>query len=57
MAGGSIAGVELWQAAMLSAFIAVMDVAENLSRSYVVDGELTMDEINNSFANSEVKGK
>jgi hypothetical protein len=52
LAGGSIAGVELWQAAMLAAFIGVMDVAESLSRSYVVDGDLTMDEINRSFSSS-----
>jgi hypothetical protein len=52
LAGGSIAGVELWQAAMLAAFIGVMDVAETLSRSYVVDGDLTEDEINRAFASS-----
>jgi hypothetical protein len=52
LAGGSIAGVELWQAAMLAAFIGVMDVAESLSRSYVVDGELSVEEINTAFASS-----
>lgn len=52
LAGGSIAGVELWQAAMLAAFIGVMDVAESLSRSYVVDGELDITEINRAFASS-----
>lgn len=52
LAGGSIAGVELWQAAMLAAFIGVMDVAETLSRSYVVDGDLSTDEINRAFASS-----
>jgi hypothetical protein len=52
LAGGSIAGVELWQAAMLAAFIGVMDVAESLSRSYVVDGDLSTDEINRAFASS-----
>jgi hypothetical protein len=52
LAGGSIAGVELWQAALLAAFIGVMDVAESLSRSYVVDGELSTDEINTAFASS-----
>lgn len=52
LAGGSIAGVELWQAAMLAAFIGVMDVAESLSRSYVVDGDLNEDEINRAFASS-----
>jgi hypothetical protein len=52
LAGGSIAGVELWQAALLAAFIGVMDVAESLSRSYVVDGELDAEEINMAFASS-----
>lgn len=48
-AGGSIAGVELWQAAMLAAFIGVMDVAENLSRAYMTDGKLDIMEINTAF--------
>lgn len=52
LAGGSIAGVELWQAALLAAFIGVMDVAESLSRAYVVDGHLSADEINMAFASS-----
>lgn len=52
LAGGSIAGVQLWQSALLAAFIGVMDVAESLSRSYVVDGDLTVSEINTAFASS-----
>jgi hypothetical protein len=48
-AGGSIAGVELWQAAAMAAFIGVMDVAENLSRAYMTDGVLDMQEINSAF--------
>lgn len=48
-AGGSIAGVELWQSAAVAAFIGVMDVAENLSRAYMLDGKLDMDEINTAF--------
>jgi hypothetical protein len=52
LAGGSIAGVELWQAAALAAFIGVMDVAESLSRAYVVDGNLDAEEINTAFASS-----
>ena len=51
-AAGSIAGVELWQSALVAAFIGIMDVAENLSRAYVVDGELSMDEINMAFSSS-----
>jgi hypothetical protein len=48
-AGGSIAGVELWQAGAMAAFIGVMDVAENLSRAYMTDGQLDMGEINTAF--------
>lgn len=48
-AGGSFAGVELWQAGAMAAFIGVMDVAENLSRAYMTDGKLDMDEINAAF--------
>lgn len=52
LAAGSIGGMELWQSALVAAFIGIMDVAESLSRSYVVDGDLTMDEINTAFASS-----
>jgi hypothetical protein len=51
-AAGSIAGVELWQSALVAAFVGVMDVAENLSRAYVSDGSLTIDEINVAFSSS-----
>lgn len=53
-AGGSIAGVELWQSALLAAFIGVMDVAENLSRAYMTDGKLDMYEINSAFGGASV---
>lgn len=56
-AGGSIAGVELWQAAAMAAFIGVMDVAENLSRAYMIDGVLDVEEINNAFGGQASKGK
>lgn len=52
LAAGSIAGVELWQSALVAAFVGVMEVAESLSRAYVVDGELDEDEINTAFASS-----
>ena len=52
LAAGSIGGVELWQSALIAAFIGIMDVAESLSRSYVVDGDLTVAEINTAFASS-----
>lgn len=52
LAAGSIAGVELWQSAAVAAFVGVMEVAESLSRAYVVDGSLDEDEINTAFASS-----
>ena len=52
LAAGSIAGVELWQSALVAAFVGVMEVAESLSRAYVVDGVLDADEINTAFASS-----
>lgn len=52
LAAGSIAGVELWQSAAVAAFVGVMEVAESLSRAYVVDGSLDEDEINIAFASS-----
>lgn len=52
LAAGSIAGVELWQSALVAAFVGVMEVAESLSRAYVVDGVLDEDEINIAFASS-----
>jgi hypothetical protein len=33
----------------MAAFIGVMDVAENLSRAYMTDGQLDMGEINTAF--------
>ena len=52
LAAGSIAGVELWQAGLVAAFVGVMEVAESLSRAYVVDGKLDEDEIDIAFASS-----
>lgn len=52
IAAGSIGGVELWQSALIAAFVGVMEVAESLARAYVVDGVLDLDEINTAFASS-----
>jgi hypothetical protein len=52
LAAGSIAGVELWQSALVAAFVGVMEVAESLARAYVVDGVLDDEEINVAFASS-----
>jgi hypothetical protein len=52
LAAGSIAGVELWQSALVAAFVGVMEVAESLARAYVVDGILDDEEIDIAFASS-----
>jgi hypothetical protein len=52
LAAGSIGGVELWQSALIAAFVGIMEVAESLARAYVVDGNLSEDEINIAFASS-----
>lgn len=52
LAAGSIGGLELWQSALVAAFVGIMEVAESLARAYVVDGSLDEDEINTAFASS-----
>jgi len=52
LAAGSLGGVELWQSALIAAFVGIMEVAESLARAYVVDGNLSEDEINIAFASS-----
>jgi hypothetical protein len=52
LAAGSLGGVELWQSALIAAFVGIMEVAESLARAYVVDGVLDEHEINVAFASS-----
>lgn len=47
--GGSVIGIELWQSAVMAAVAGVMGVAQELSRSYLADGSLDVDEINRTF--------
>jgi hypothetical protein len=47
--GGSVIGLEVMQAVAMAAFAGVIDVAQELSRSYLSDGELDPEEINKSF--------
>jgi hypothetical protein len=56
LGGGFVMGVEVWQAAAMAAFIGTMEIAEELSRAYVVDGEISKadeDEIFGGLANDE----
>ena len=52
---GTIAGVELWQAIMIAGVGGVATVIEGLSRSYLQDGKLTTDEIDEVFTSVDKK--
>jgi hypothetical protein len=47
--GGSVIGIEIWQAGIMAAVAGVMGVAQELSRSYLADGRLDAEEINRTF--------
>jgi hypothetical protein len=47
--GGAVIGLEVLQAVAMAAFAGIIDVAQELSRSYLADGGLDPDEINKSF--------
>jgi len=47
--GGSVIGLEVLQAVAMAAFAGIIDVAQELSRSYLADGGLDPEEINKSF--------
>lgn len=53
--GGSVIGLEVWQSALMAAIAGVMGVANELSRSYLNDGYLDLDEINKAFGNAAAK--
>ena len=47
--GGAVIGLEVGQAVAMAAFAGIIDVAQELSRSYLADGKIDADEINKSF--------
>lgn len=53
--GGSVIGIEVWQAAVMAAVAGVMGVAQELSRSYLADGMLDVNEINAVFGKAANK--
>jgi hypothetical protein len=58
--GGAAIGLEVSQAIAMAAFAGVIDVSQELSRSYLADGKLDPEEINKSFGkigNSQDKPK
>jgi hypothetical protein len=56
LGGGFVMGIEVWQAAAMAAFIGIVEIAEEVSRAYVADGNVTdaeMDEIFGGFADED----
>jgi hypothetical protein len=49
LGGGFVFGVEVWQAAAMAAFIGLMEISEELSRAYVVDGDISAEDENEIF--------
>jgi hypothetical protein len=47
--GGAVIGLEVAQAVAMAAFAGIIDVAQELSRSYLADGQIDVEEINRSF--------
>jgi hypothetical protein len=47
--GGSAIGLQIWQTAIMAGIAGAMDVAQELSRSYLADGKIDLDEINRTF--------
>jgi hypothetical protein len=47
---GSLVGLEVWKTAGLAALMGVAVVSEELARAYLIDGDLTDEEINAAFA-------
>ena len=49
LGGGFVFGIEVWQAAAMAAFIGIMEIAEELSRASVVDGEISKEDEHEIF--------
>jgi hypothetical protein len=47
--GGSVIGLDVAQAVAMAAFAGIIDVAQELSRSYLADGQIDIDDINRTF--------
>jgi hypothetical protein len=47
--GGAAIGLDMAQAIAMAAFAGIIDVSQELSRSYLADGKLDPEEINKSF--------
>lgn len=48
--GGSAIGLQFWQSAVMAAFTGIMEISEEMSRNYLNDGQITVEEMDASFA-------
>jgi hypothetical protein len=48
--GGAVIGLEVKDAVAMAAFAGLIDVAQELSRAYLRDGSIDINEINDSFS-------
>jgi hypothetical protein len=54
---GTIAGVPVWKAVFMAGIAGVATVVEGLSRAFLNDGKLTIEEINTVFSKVDKKAK
>ena len=54
---GAIAGVPIWKACFMAGIAGVAFVVEGLSRAFLDDGKLTLEEINDVFNKVDEKDK
>jgi hypothetical protein len=47
--GGSAIGLQFWQSAVMAAFTGIMEISEEMSRNYLNDGKITVEEMDQSF--------
>lgn len=52
LGAGAIVGVDVIQAVVMAGILGVASVIEKLARSFIDDGKLTMDEVNEAFSQS-----
>jgi DNA-binding transcriptional LysR family regulator len=55
LGAGAVLGIETYKSAALAAVMGIAVVAESLARHYLEDGNLSHEEINNSFSKANEK--
>jgi hypothetical protein len=48
--GGSAIGLQFWQSIAMASIAGIMEIAEEMSRNYLNDGQITQDELDASAA-------